>query len=272
MSAIAGRGLAAIAKAEREAPPEEGLSTLELETATRVVFSTEEHPLPGPASQNLRGMLRGVGIGTFDAHDFPRPYTKEKFMEIYSYQRDSTKKLTVAQEEELARREVEELHQRSLAESRGTFAWSRWGEEESASNEGGWGSAGGWGTSDTGGLGAATGGDTSGWGAATDGNTGGWGAASGGETSGWGNSGEGWGASREDQRGEEEEIEAGPPVVPLGRPPCRNAPVLPPPDIQPRSDPWDTIDWGNVPSTPYRTVYGEPTFPSPPFLTGNFLR
>ncbi|CAI7741661.1 unnamed protein product [Closterium sp. NIES-53] len=39
-SAIAGRGLAAIAKAEREAPPEEGMSNLELEIATRSIFST----------------------------------------------------------------------------------------------------------------------------------------------------------------------------------------------------------------------------------------
>ncbi|CAI7806020.1 unnamed protein product [Closterium sp. NIES-54] len=237
-NAIADRALAAIAEAGRQAPSEEGLSTLELETAKRVVFGTEEHPFPGHASQHLRGMLRGVGVGTFNAHGFPRPYRKEKFLEIYSHQCDSTKKLTVAQEEELARREAEELRQRSLAESRGTS-----------------GSAGGWGTSVTGG-----------WGATTDGNIGGWGAASGGETSRWGTSGEGWGASREDQRGEEEEIEAEPPVVSLGRPPRRTAPVLPPPDIQPGSDPWDTIDWGNEPSTPRRTVYGpapeprEPTF------------
>ncbi|CAI7930577.1 unnamed protein product [Closterium sp. NIES-54] len=61
-SAIASRGLAAIAEAEREAPPEEGLSNLELETATRVVFGTEENPLPGPASQHLRGMLRDTGV------------------------------------------------------------------------------------------------------------------------------------------------------------------------------------------------------------------
>ncbi|CAI7857349.1 unnamed protein product [Closterium sp. NIES-53] len=187
-SAIAGRGLAAIAEAEREAP-REGLSNLELQTATRVVFGTEENPLPGPASQHLRGMLRGTGVGTFDAHGVPRPYTKEKFLEIYSHRRDSTKKLTVVQEEELAHREAEELRQRSLAESRGTFAWSGWGKEESASNEGGWGSAGGWSTSDTGG----------------------WGAETGGMTSGWGTSDEGWRASREDQRGEEEEIEAEPP-------------------------------------------------------------
>ncbi|CAI7904612.1 unnamed protein product [Closterium sp. NIES-53] len=219
-SAITGRGLGAIAKAEQEAPPGEGLSHLELETATRVVFRTEEYPLPGPASQHLRGMLRGVGVGTFDAHGFLRPYTKEKFLEIYSHQRESMKKLTVVQEEELAQRKAEELRQRSLAESRGTFAWRGWGKEESASNEGGWGSAGGWSTS----------------------NTGGWGAASGGETSGWGTSGEGWEASREDQRGEEEEIEAEPLVVPLGRPPRHTAPILPPPDIQPGSDPWDTID------------------------------
>ncbi|CAI7835427.1 unnamed protein product [Closterium sp. NIES-54] len=101
-SVIAGCGLAAIAEAEREAPPKEGLSNLELETATRVVFGTEETPLPRPASQHLQGMLRGTGVGTFDAHGVPRPYTKEKFLEIYAHQRDSTKKLTVAQEEELA--------------------------------------------------------------------------------------------------------------------------------------------------------------------------
>ncbi|CAI7751007.1 unnamed protein product [Closterium sp. NIES-53] len=178
-------------------------------------------------------MLCGTGVGAFDAHGVPQPYTKEKFIEIYSHQCDSTQKLTVAQEEELARREAEELCQRNLAESRGTFTWSGWGDEESASNEGGWGSASGWGTSDT---------DR-------------WGAAIGGETSEWGTFGKGLGASREDQRGEEEEIEAEPPVVPLGRPPRRAAPALPPPDIQPGSDPWDTIDWGNEPSTRRRTVY-----------------
>ncbi|CAI7795484.1 unnamed protein product [Closterium sp. NIES-54] len=249
MSAIAGRGLAAIAEAEHEAPPEEGLSTLELETVTRVVFGTEETPLPRPASQHLRGMLRGTGVGTFDAHGVPRPYTKEKFLEIYSHQCDSTKKLTVAQEEELARREVEELRQRSLAESCGTFARTGWEEEESASNEGGWGSAGGWGTSDTGGWGTS---DTGGWGAATGGNAGGWGAATGGNTGRWdaafGGETSKWRASCEDQRGEEEEIEAEPPVVHLGHPPRPAAPALPPPDVQPRSDSWDTIDWGNEPS------------------------
>ncbi|CAI7870143.1 unnamed protein product [Closterium sp. NIES-53] len=202
-SAIAGRGLAAIAEAEWEAPPEEGLSSLELEIATRVVFGTEEHPLPRPASQHLQGMLRGTGVGTLIAHGVPRLYTKDKLMEIYPHWRESTTKLTVAQEEELACREVEELRQRSLAESSGTFAWGTfaWGEEESASNEGGWGNAGGWGTSDTGG-------NTGGWVAGTGDSTGGWGAASGGNTSGWHTSDEGWGASHEDQRGEEEEIEA----------------------------------------------------------------
>ncbi|CAI7782061.1 unnamed protein product [Closterium sp. NIES-53] len=73
-STIVGRGLATIAEAEREASPQEGLPNLELETATLVVF--------GPASQHLRGMLRGTGVGTFDAHEVPRPYTKEKFLEI----------------------------------------------------------------------------------------------------------------------------------------------------------------------------------------------
>ncbi|CAI7859000.1 unnamed protein product [Closterium sp. NIES-53] len=250
-SAIAGRGLAAIAEAEWEAPPEEGLPNRELETATRVVFGAEENPLPRPASQHLRGMLRGTGVGTFDAHGVPRPYTKEIFMEIYSHQRDSTKKLTMAQEEELARRKAEELRQWSLAESCGTFAWSGWGEEESASNEGGWGSAGGWGTS----------------------GTGGWGAATGGETSGWGTSGEGWRASSEDQRGEEEEIEAEPPVFPLGRPLRRAAPALPPPDIQPGSYPWDTIDWGIKPSTPRRTIYRPAPEPrEPTFFPGTIPR
>ncbi|CAI7733439.1 unnamed protein product [Closterium sp. NIES-54] len=64
-SAIVGRGLAAIAEAEREAPPEEGLSNMELETATRVAFGTEENPLPRHASQHLRGMLRGTGQKSF---------------------------------------------------------------------------------------------------------------------------------------------------------------------------------------------------------------
>ncbi|CAI7908597.1 unnamed protein product [Closterium sp. NIES-54] len=104
-SAIAGRGLAAIAEAEREAPPAEGMSNLELEIATRGVFRTEENPLPGSASQHLRGMLRGTGVGTLDAHGVPRPYTKDKFMEIHPHWRDPTMKLTVAEEEELARRE-----------------------------------------------------------------------------------------------------------------------------------------------------------------------
>ncbi|CAI7736323.1 unnamed protein product [Closterium sp. NIES-53] len=184
-SAIVSRGLAPIAEAEQVALPEEGMSNPELKIAMRGVFGMEEHPLPGPASQHLQGMLRGTDVGTFDAHHVPRPYTKEKLIEIYPHWRDPTVKLT--------------------------------------------------------------------------------GAASGGETSGWGTSGEGWGTSREDQRGGEEE-EPEPPVVPLGRPPCRPAPALPPPDIQPHHDPWDTINWGNEPSTPRRTVYGpdpepcEPTF------------
>ncbi|CAI7730160.1 unnamed protein product [Closterium sp. NIES-54] len=50
---------------------------MELETATRIVFGTKEHPLPGPASQHFRGMLRGVGVGTFDAHGFPLPWRKK---------------------------------------------------------------------------------------------------------------------------------------------------------------------------------------------------
>ncbi|CAI7743134.1 unnamed protein product [Closterium sp. NIES-54] len=136
-SAIAGSGLAAIAEAERLAPPEEGMSTLELEIATCGIFGTEEHPLPRPASQHLSGMLRSISVGTFDVHRVPRPYTKENFIEIYYHLRESTKKLTVAQEEKLAQREAEELRQRSLAESCGTFAWSGWEEEESSFNEGG---------------------------------------------------------------------------------------------------------------------------------------
>ncbi|CAI7834896.1 unnamed protein product [Closterium sp. NIES-53] len=100
-STIAGCGLAAIAKAEREALPEEGLSNLELETATRVIFGMEEHPLPRPASQHLCGMLRSTSVGTLDAHGVPRPYTKDTFMEIYPHWRDPMAKLTVAEEEEL---------------------------------------------------------------------------------------------------------------------------------------------------------------------------
>ncbi|CAI7861812.1 unnamed protein product [Closterium sp. NIES-53] len=81
----------------------------------RGVFGTEEHPLPGPALQHLQGMKQGIGVGTFDAHNVPCPYTKEKFMEIYSHEHDSTKRLTVVQGEELARHEAEELRQRSRA-------------------------------------------------------------------------------------------------------------------------------------------------------------
>ncbi|CAI7781449.1 unnamed protein product [Closterium sp. NIES-54] len=138
--AIAGRGLAAIAEAERHAPPEEGMMTLELEVTTQRVFGPEHCPHTRPPSQRLEGILCGQRRGTFHADGVAPPYTKEKFMEIYPHWRDPTVKLTVAEE-----------------------------KEESASNEGGWGSAGGWGTS-----------DTSGWGAATSGNTGGWGAAFGG--------------------------------------------------------------------------------------------
>ncbi|CAI7796276.1 unnamed protein product [Closterium sp. NIES-53] len=60
--------------------------------------------------------------------------------------------------------------------------------------------------------------------------------------------------------------EAKPPVVPLSRPPRRPAPALPLPDVHLHRDPWDTIDWGNEPSTPRPTVYRpdpeprEPTF------------
>ncbi|CAI7791981.1 unnamed protein product [Closterium sp. NIES-54] len=101
---------------------------------------------------------------------------------------------------------------------------------------------------------------------ATQRTTGGWGAASGGETSGRGTSDEGWGASREDHGVEEEEIEAEPTDVPLGRPPHRTAPVLPPPVIQPGSDPWETIDLGNEPSTQRRTVYGLALEPREPIF------
>ncbi|CAI7815543.1 unnamed protein product [Closterium sp. NIES-53] len=141
-SAIAGRGLAAIAEAERLAPPEEGMSAMELEIATPSIFGTEEHLLPGPASQHLQGILRGTGHGTFDANGKARPYTNEEFLIIYPHWSDPTKELTVAEEEELARREAKELCQKSLAEAHGTFACSAWGakEEESTSNEGGWGS------------------------------------------------------------------------------------------------------------------------------------
>ncbi|CAI7854980.1 unnamed protein product [Closterium sp. NIES-53] len=119
-SAIAGRGIAAIAEAKRFAPPEVGMSTMELEIATRNIYGMEEHPLPGPASRHLQGILHGTNIGTFDAEGTLRPYTKEAFLKIYPHWRDPDpkKKLTIVQEEELARRE----------------------EEESASNEGGWGS------------------------------------------------------------------------------------------------------------------------------------
>ncbi|CAI7792104.1 unnamed protein product [Closterium sp. NIES-53] len=262
-SAIAGWRLAAIAEAERLAPPEEGMSTMELEIATHSTFETEEHPLPEPASQHLQRIVRGTSHGTFDANGKARPYTKEDFLKIYSHWRDHDpkKKLTIAQEEELARRKAEELCQKSLAEARGTFACSTWGaeEEESASNEGGWGRSNvGRGTSNTGGWGniGGTGADSGS----------GWGATSGGGTSGWGTSGGGWGASREEQRGGGTEAETEPPIVPLGRPPRLPAPALPPPDVQPHRHPWDTIDWGNEPSTPRRTVYGpdpkprEPTF------------
>ncbi|CAI7887474.1 unnamed protein product [Closterium sp. NIES-54] len=222
--AIAGRGLAAIAKAEREAWLEEGRSNLEFKIATRGIFGTEEHPLPGPSSQHLQGKLRGTGVGTFNVHNVPRPYTKEKFLEIYSHQRDSTKKLTVAQEEELARREADELRQWSLAESRDTFAWSGWEEEESASNEGGWRQDKRLGSFPQG--------------------------------------------PKEGRRKEEAE----PPVVPLGRPPHRPAPALPPPDIQPHRDPWDTIDWGNEPSTSRHIVYGPDLKPrEPTFVPGTIL-
>ncbi|CAI7872651.1 unnamed protein product [Closterium sp. NIES-53] len=63
-SAIVGRDLATIAEAERQAPPEEGLSHMELKIATHAVFGTEEHPLPGTASQHLRGMKGFKGRGS----------------------------------------------------------------------------------------------------------------------------------------------------------------------------------------------------------------
>ncbi|CAI7862077.1 unnamed protein product [Closterium sp. NIES-54] len=72
--AIVGRGLAAIAEAEWEAPPEE--------TATRVIFDAEENPHPIPASQHLRGMLRGTDVGTFDAHKVPLLWHKRRIWRI----------------------------------------------------------------------------------------------------------------------------------------------------------------------------------------------
>ncbi|CAI7879425.1 unnamed protein product, partial [Closterium sp. NIES-53] len=174
-------------------------------------------------------ILRGRRHGTFDDRGVARPYTKEDFLKVYPHWRDPTKKLTVAQEEELACLEAEELRRKSIAEARGTFACATLGEaeEEIASNEGGWGSAGGWGTSNTGGTWADAGS--------------GWGAASGGEGSGWGTSGGSWGMSQEEQRGGAEG-ETEPPVVPLGRPPRLPTPALPPLDLQPHRNPWDTID------------------------------
>ncbi|CAI7889547.1 unnamed protein product [Closterium sp. NIES-54] len=222
-SAIAGRGLAAITEAERHAPPEEGMSQLELEVTTQRVFGTDQSPHAGPPSQRLDDILHGQRRGTFDARGVARPYTRDEFLKVYPLCHDPTTKLTVEQEEENARRKAEELRRQSLAEARETFACGAWGaeDEESASNEGGWESPGGWGTSNTGG-----------WG-----NTGGtWATAS----SGWGTTGDdssGWGTSHEEQRGGED-AEATPAVVPL----CRAPPALPPPDNLLHRDPWDTID------------------------------
>ncbi|CAI7923588.1 unnamed protein product [Closterium sp. NIES-53] len=84
-SAIAGRGLATISKAERFAPPGEGISTMELEIATRNIYGTEEHPLPEHASHHFQGIFRGTNIGTFDAEGTPCPYTKEAFQNIYPH-------------------------------------------------------------------------------------------------------------------------------------------------------------------------------------------
>ncbi|CAI7760999.1 unnamed protein product [Closterium sp. NIES-53] len=155
-SAIAGCGLVAIAEAERLAPPDEGMSPLEIEHATHHVFGPNNSPLADPPSQQLEGILRGRRCGTFDAKGRARPYTMEQ----------------------------------------------------------------------------------------------------------------GWGTSREDQSGGEEE-ETKPPVVPLGRPPRHPAPALPPLDVLPHGDPWDTIDWGNEPSTPRRTIYGpDPETREPTFVPG----
>ncbi|CAI7791263.1 unnamed protein product [Closterium sp. NIES-53] len=141
-NAIAGRGLAAIVEAERDAQPDEG------DVGPRA-RSTEQ----------LESILQGRHRKTFNDREVARPYTKE-FLVVYPHWHDPTKKLTMAKEEELARREAEELCQKSIAEERGTFAWAAWGaeEEESASNEGGWGSAGGWGSSNIDGTWAEAGG------------------------------------------------------------------------------------------------------------------
>ncbi|CAI7861733.1 unnamed protein product [Closterium sp. NIES-54] len=82
-SAIAGRGLAAIAEAEREAPRGEGLSHLELETATHVVFGMEAHPLPRPASQHLRAEFRSKEMQDYLAqkgieHHVSLPYAYQQ--------------------------------------------------------------------------------------------------------------------------------------------------------------------------------------------------
>ncbi|CAI7825513.1 unnamed protein product [Closterium sp. NIES-54] len=166
--------------------------------------------------------------------------------------------LTVAQEEELASRESKELRRKSIVEARGTFACAAWGavEEESTSNERGWGSNNGWGTSNTGG-----------WG-----NTGGT----------WADADGGWaphlaarqvvgvpqaeaGALPKRNKGGEKKKQSlllFPSVVPRATLHLRYLPS----DVQPHRDPWDTIDWGNEPSTPRHTVYGpdpeprEPTF------------
>ncbi|CAI7851968.1 unnamed protein product, partial [Closterium sp. NIES-53] len=186
-SVIAGRGLAAIAEAKREAPPGEGLSHLELETTTRVVFGTKEHPLPGPASQHLRGM------NLCDAK-------RKSFANGALWSRAAH-----SPGADGAKRSAPPMKGGGEALADGARATLADREPQLA-------------------------------------------------------------ATPADGAPHLAEIEAEPLVVPLGRPPRRTAPVLPPPDIRPRSDPWDTIDWGNEPSTPCRTVYGpapkprEPTF------------
>ncbi|CAI5484626.1 unnamed protein product [Closterium sp. Yama58-4] len=191
------------------------MSQLEVEETTRRVFGTDQSPHAGPPSQRLDNILRGQRHGSLDSRGVPCPYTLEEFRKVYPHRLDPSAKLTVEQEEELARRGAEELRQQSLAEARGTFACGAWGAEaeESASNEGG-------------GEALADGEQAT----PVDGET---------------------------------TAEHGPTRAADG------APYLPPQtaaDIPPRRDPWDTIIWGNEPSTPRRTVYGPALEPRQPTL------
>ncbi|CAI7886887.1 unnamed protein product [Closterium sp. NIES-54] len=231
---------------------------MELEIATRNIFGTEEHPLPGPASQHLQKILRGINNGTFDNRGVARPYTKEEFAKVYPHWRDPTKKLTVAQEEELASRKAKELHRKSIVEACGTFACAAWGavEEESTSNERGWGSNNGWGTSNTGGWG-----NIGGTWAHADG---GWAPHVAGRQAVGVPQAEAGALPKRNKGGEKKKqsLLLFPSVVPRASLHLRYLPS----GVQPHCDPWDTIDWGNEPSTPCHTVYGpdpeprEPTF------------